>query len=453
MFARSFGPASLGEVRSMLKLAVPVVMAEIGWFAMSLVDTVMVGPLGPAAIGAVGVGNILFMTLMVFGFGTLLALDTFVSQSFGAGRIDECHRWLFAGLQLALILSVLLMLASWAGLALMPLVGFHPDILAELHVYTWPLMWSAPPLLAYVVFRRYLQAMSVVRPVMIALAAANLLNLAGNWAFIYGHLGFPALGIKGSAYATVVSRIGLAVSLFCVILYNERDRPSGLHDVPFRWETERVWRVFRLGWPAALQITLEVGVFAAASAMAAKIGPMASAANQVVLNIAGLIFMIPFGLGSAAAVRVGQAIGRGDHDGMRRAGWTALALGSIVMSGSALLFLIMPAPLIRIYSSDPGVVELGILLLFICSVFQLFDGLQTVATGALRGLGDTRTPMVLNLVGHWLIGLPIGYVLCFNRNWGVAGLWTGLSVGLVLIGASLAVTWNVRSRAKVLMEA
>jgi MATE family multidrug resistance protein len=452
MFPR-LSEVNLGEVRSMMKLAVPVVMAEIGWFAMSLVDTVMVGPLGPAAIGAVGVGNILFMTLMVFGFGTLLALDTFVSQSFGAGRIDECHRWLFAGLQLALLLSGLLMFASWAGLKLMPLVGFHPDILVELNAYTWPLMWSAPPLLAYVVFRRYLQAMSIVRPVMIALAAANVINLLGNWAFIYGHLGFPAMGIKGSAYATVVSRIGLAVSLFCVILYNERDRPSGLHDVPYQWETERVARVFRLGWPAALQITLEVGVFAAASAMAAKIGPMASAANQVVLNIAGLIFMIPFGLGSAAAVRVGQAIGRGDHDGMRRAGWTALGLGSIVMSGSAVLFLIMPAPLIRIYSSDPGVVELGILLLFICSVFQLFDGLQTVATGALRGLGDTRTPMVFNLVGHWLIGLPIGYVLCFNRNWGVAGLWTGLSAGLILIGASLAIAWNVKSRARVSMEA
>jgi multidrug resistance protein, MATE family len=452
-FARSFAAASLGEVRSMMTLAVPVVAAEVGWFAMSLVDTVMVGPLGPAAIGAVGTGNILFMTLMVFGFGTLLALDTFVSQSYGAGRIDECHRWLFAGLQLALLLSVFLMLASALGLALMPAIGFHPDVLVELNAYARPLMWSAPPLLAYVVFRRYLQAMNIVRPVMIALLAANLINLLGNWAFIYGHLGMPAMGIKGSAYATVISRIVLAVSLFGVILHNERGTPSGLHDVPFRWETDRVWRLFSLGWPAALQITLEVGVFATASALAARIGPLASAANQVVLNIAGLIFMIPFGLGSAAAVRVGQAIGRGDPDGMRRAGWTALALGSIVMTGSAVLFLVMPAALIRIYSTDPGVVELGIVLLFICSVFQLFDGLQTVATGALRGLGDTRTPMVFNLIGHWLIGLPIGYVLCFNRNWGVAGLWAGLSTGLILIGAALLVAWNVKSRAKVLMEA
>jgi len=146
--ARSFGAAGLGEVRSMMTLAVPVVTAEIGWFAMSLVDTVMVGPLGPAALGAVGTGNILFFTLMVFGMGTLLALDTFVSQSFGAGRIDECHRWLFAGLQLALVLSVFLMLGSAVGLALLPAVGFHPDVLVELNAYARPLMWSAPPLLA-----------------------------------------------------------------------------------------------------------------------------------------------------------------------------------------------------------------------------------------------------------------------------------------------------------------
>ena len=449
-FARSFGPASLGEVRSMMQLAVPVVMAEIGWFAMSLVDTVMVGPLGPAAIGAVGTGSILFMTLMVFGFGTLLALDTFVSQSFGAGRIDECHRWLFAGLQLALLLAVGLMLASMAGLVLLPAMGFHPDLLVELTAYAGPLVWSAPPLLAYVVLRRYLQAMNIVRPVMIALVAANLMNLFVNWLLIYGNLGMPAMGVVGAAYATVASRLVLAASLFGVILYNERGTPSGLHDVPFRWEPDRVWRIFSLGWPAAMQITLEVGVFAVASALAARIGPMASAANQVVLNIAGFIFMIPFGLGSAAAVRVGQAVGRGDADGMRRAGWTALALGSIVMSGSAVLFFTMPATLIRIYSSDAGVIELGIVLLFICSVFQLFDGLQTVATGALRGLGDTRTPMVFNLIGHWLIGLPIGYVLCFNRDWGVAGLWTGLSTGLILIGASLLIAWNLKSRARVL---
>jgi len=446
MAARLSG-ATTGEIRSMTQLAVPVVLAEVGWFAMSLVDTVMVGPLGPAALGAVGTGSILFMTLMVFGFGTLLALDTFVSQSYGAGRIDECHRWLFAGLQLALVLAVLLMSASFVGLAWLPSFGFHPAVLAELSAYMQPLVWSAPPLLAYVVFRRYLQAMNIVRPVMIALVAANLMNLFVNWVLIFGHLGMPAMGVVGAAYATVASRLVLAASLFGIILYNERGTPSGLHDVPFaEWQADRMWRIFRLGWPAALQITLEVGVFAAASALSGRIGPLASAANQVVLNIAGLIFMIPFGLGSAAAVRVGQAIGRRDLPGMRLAGWTALGLGSVVMTVSAVLFLTVPEWLIRVYSADVEVIELGVVLLLICSVFQLFDGLQTVATGALRGLGETRAPMVLNLIGHWLVGLPIGYVLCFNRDWGVAGLWAGLSTGIILIGSALVYVWHVKSR-------
>lgn len=442
----------LTEVRSMLRLAVPVVMAELGWFAMSIVDTVMVGPLGPAAIGAVGTGGILFMTLMVFGVGILLALDTFVAQSFGAGRVDECHRWLFAGLQLALVLSVFLMVVALAAVAWLPAFGFHPDLLVELEPYTGKLIWSVPPLLAYVVFRRYLQSMNLVRPVMVALVAANLMNVFVNWVLIYGNLGMPAMGVSGAAFATVASRVVLAVSLFGVILYQERDTPSGLHDVPFQWEGERVWRLFRLGWPAALQITLEVGVFAAASALAGRIGPLASAANQVVLNIAGFIYMIPFGLGTAAAVRVGQAVGRRDAVGVHRAGWAALGLASTVMAGSAVLFFVMPATLIRIYSSDPTVIEVGIVLLFICSVFQLFDGLQTVATGALRGLGDTRTAMVFNLIGHWLIGLPIGYWLCFTRGWGVAGLWTGLSVGLILIGASLLLVWHLKSRAAMFLE-
>ena len=437
----------------MLRLAVPVVLAEMGWFAMSIVDTVMVGPLGPAAIGAVGTGGILFMTLMVFGLGILLALDTFVAQSFGAGRVDECHRWLFAGMQLALLLSVLLMVVAVAGVAWLPAFGFHPDVLRELGPYTRNLVWSAPPLLAYVVFRRYLQAMNLVRPVMIALVAANLMNVFVNWVLIFGHLGMPAMGVVGAAYATVASRVVLAVSLFGVIVYRERAPPSGVHDVPIQWEGARVLCLFRLGWPAAPAATLEVGVFAAASALAGRIGPLASAANQVVLNIAGFIFMIPFGLGSAAAVRVGQAVGRRDAGGVRRAGWAALGLASTVMLGSAVMFFVMPATLIRIYSSDPSVIEVGIVLLFICSVFQLFDGLQTVATGALRGLGDTRTAMVFNLIGHWLIGLPIGYWLCFTRRWGVAGLWTGLSVGLILIGASLLLAWHQQSRTTVFVDA
>ncbi len=435
------------EIGPMLRLAGPVIAAEVGWVLIGVVDTVMVGPLGPSAIGAVGAGTILYMTVIMAGFGMLLALDTFVAQSFGAGRIDECHRWLFAGLQLAALLSVVLSVAALGGVKLLPLVGFHPDVMALLTPYMTHVVWSTAPLLAYVVFRRYLQAMSLARPVMVALVLANLVNVAANWVLIYGKFGLPALGVVGAAWATVVSRLVMAVFLFVVIVYRERDRPSGLHDVPFAIDRARVWAIVRLGSPAAGQILLEVGVFAAASALAATIAPAAVAAHQIVLNIVGLIFMVPYGLGTAAAVRVGQAVGRRDAEGVRAAGWTALALATGTMALSALLFALAPGLLLRGFTSDPSVNEVGVGLFLVAAVFQLFDGLQAVTTGALRGLGNTRTPMIANLVGHGAIGLPVAYVLCFQRGWGVPGLWAGLAIGLILIGAALLAVWRQQSLA------
>ena len=435
------------ELRPMLSLAGPVIAAELGWLAMGLVDTAMVGPLGPAAIGAVGTGTILYMTVVMIGAGILLALDTFVAQSFGAGRSDDCHRWLSAGLQLAILLSVVLSVIALAAVPLLPFVGFHPDVLAALRPYVTTIIWSTPPLLAYVVFRRYLQAMNVVRPIMIALVAANLVNAAVNWVLIYGRLGLPALGVVGAAYATVLSRVVLAAVLFLVIVVREREQPSGLREVPMAVDWPRMRALVRLGAPAAGQILLEVGVFAAASVLAATIAPAAVAAHQIVLNVVGAIFMVPFGLSTAAAVRVGQAVGRRDAHGVRAAGWTALAIATAMMAVSAAMFGLAPRLLLGGFTADPVVIELGVGLFLVAAVFQLFDGVQTVTTGALRGLGSTKTPMLVNLVGHWVIGLPVAYVLCFGRGWGVTGLWAGLALGLMLIGSTLLVVWHRRSRA------
>lgn len=429
----------------MLALAIPVVTAEIGWIMMGIVDTIMVGPLGPAAIGAVGVGSTLFMTPAVFGIGLLMGLDTFVSQAFGAGRIQECHRWLFNGLALAVIYSVPLMLIVAGGLLLLPSFGFHGDVLALITPYIGTVIWSALPLMVYAAFRRYLQAMNIVRPVMIALITANIVNVAGNYVLIFGHYGFPEMGVVGSAWATVVARVYMAAFLFLVIVTRERKMSSGLHDVPMRPERERLSRLFRLGVPAALQISVEVGVFAAASALAGALTPAAVAAHQIALNLASFMFMIPFGMSSAGAVRVGQAVGRGDVHGVRVAGQAALVIGGGFMAGAGLLFVLMPRPLLRLFTDDPGVMAIGMSLLAIAALFQLFDGVQAVSTGLLRGLGDTRTAMVCHLVGHWAVGLPLGYALCFWWNWGVPGLWTGLSTGLILIGIVLVGLWFYRA--------
>ena len=429
----------------MLKLAIPVVMAEIGWVMMGIVDTIMVEPLGPAALGAVGLGSILFMTPAVFGMGLLMGLDTFVSQSFGAGRIQECHRWLFNGVALAVLYSLPLTLAVVLMLYALPWFGFHGEVLAVLTPYLGTLIWSALPLMLYVAFRRYLQAMNIVRPVTIALITANLINVAGNYVLIFGHFGFPELGVVGSAWATVIARVYMAAFLFIVIVRRERRYSTGLHDVPMRPERERVTRLARLGLPAAMQITVEVGVFAAAGALAGALTPPAVAAHQIAMNLASFMFMVPFGMGSAGAVRVGQAVGRADVAGVRAAGKAALLIGGGFMAIAGLLFVAVPGPLLRLFTNDPGVIAIGMSLLAIAALFQLFDGVQAVCTGLLRGLGDTQTAMLWHLVGHWVIGLPLGYALCYWWGWGVPGLWTGLSAGLILVGIVLSFLWFSRA--------
>jgi MATE family multidrug resistance protein len=280
---------------------------------------------------------------------------------------------------------------------------------------------------------------------MITLVIANLVNAGANWVLIYGNLGAPALGVTGAAWATNIGRVFMAVSLLLVILRHEHAHKVGLFDVPFlRVEWDRLARLFRLGAPAATQLTAEVGVFGAVAALAGRIDPVALAAHQVALNLASVAFMLPLGLASAGAVRVGHAIGRRSVEQAASAGGAVIALALASMSLSALIFVLGAEPLVRLFTTDPAVVATGIVLVQVAAAFQLFDGLQVATTGALRGLGDTRTPMFTNLVGHWLIALPIAALCGFTFGYGVVGLWAGLCVGLTLVGLFLLWMWHRR---------
>ena len=434
------------EMRPMVRLAVPVVVAELGWIAMGLVDIAMVGRLGPEAIDAVGVGSVLFFAVVVFGIGVLLGLDTLVAQAYGAGRLDECHRWLFHGVGLSLMLAVPLTLVTAAVIATLDRWGLHPEVQRLATPYFSKIIWSILPLLLYTALRRYLQALGVVTPVMTALVSANLINVLANWLLVFGNLGAPRLGVDGAAWATCLSRVYLALFLFLAVLGHDRRHRTGLWDVPRRLELHRLRRLGALGLPAAVQVTLEVGVFAAVTALASRLAPATLAAHQIVLNVASVTFMVPLGVGSAGAVRVGQAVGRLDAPGARHAGWAALALGGGFMSCAAVVFVLAPHAILGWFTTDAAVIRVGVSLLLVAALFQLFDGLQGVATGVLRGFGDTRTPMLWNLAGHWFVGLPVGYVLCFERGWGVVGLWVGLSTGLILVGVVLVAAWWRRAR-------
>ena len=431
------------EMRPTASLAAPVVIAEVGWVAMQIVDIAMVGRLGPEAIGAVGVGSALLLAFSVFGMGLLLGLDTLVSQAFGARDRAQCDRWLRHGVVLALLLAVPLGLLTRTAGRLLAVWGFDPDVLLLVRPYFEIVTWSLPLLLLYAAFRRYLQAVAVVRPVMLALVTANVVNAAANWILIFGNLGAPALGVDGAGWATCISRAYMVVVL-AVAVAREGVRPWTLI-AGVRMDGLR--RILDLGWPAATQATLEYGAFAAVTMLAGRLEPSTLAAHQIVINLAGLTYMVPLGIASAGAVRVGHAVGRRDAPGASAAGWTAIALGTGFMASAAATFLAAPRFILGIFTGDGHVVEVGLMLIVVVALFQIFDGLQGVATGTLRGLGDTRTPMFLNLAGHWMLGLPVGYLLCFAVGWGVVGLWIGLSTGLFVVGSLLLAIWWRRERA------
>jgi MATE family multidrug resistance protein len=423
----------------MLRIAVPLALAELGWMSMGVVDTIMVGRLPDSAvsIGAASVGNALFYAFAIFGIGLMSGFDTLVSQAFGANDWPTARRALASGLGLALCATPVLAGCILGGAPLLKLLGVTAAVRTQAVSFMHVLVWSLPLLLLYTTLRRYIQALHHVRPIAFALVTSNLVNIFGNWLLIFGHWGLPALGVRGSALSTVFARVYLAAVLFIAVRRRDPEAFSQAGDL-----LNGVGKLLHLGLPAALTIGFEVGVFNAATALAATLDPVSLAAHTIALNAASITYMVPLGIASAAAVSVGRAVGAGDRREAARAGWTALGLGVIFEIFSALSFLIFPRQIAQLYTHDQRVVSFAVTLLSIAAVFQLFDGLQAIATGALRGLGNTRTPMVWNLLGYWVVGLPLGCWLCFTLHWGAVGLWDGLCLALILTGLGLTVIWR-----------
>ncbi len=435
------------EFPPLAKLAWPLALANLGWMAMGIVDTMMVGRVSPEAIGAVSLGSVVFAAAGTFGGGLLFGLDALVPQAYGGGDVGDCHRSLLNSLYLTIPLSIILMAGLWLTIPFLSKFGVNPAVFALTVPFLHALIWGTPFLLFYFALREYLQGMDVVKPVMFALISANLVNAVGDWVLIFGHWGAPAMGAVGSAWSTTLSRIYMAAVLAISVWYYDRRHSTSLFEVPLRPEWTRIRRLLALGLPAALQILVEIGVFAVATALIGKLSAVALAAHQIAMNTVTMTYMVPLGIGAAAAVRVGQAIGRGDAKGARESGWAALIAGAGFMACAAAVLWLFPSLLARIYTPDGVVIRAGAALLMIAAFFQMFDGLQTVATGALRGAGDTHTAMICHLVAYWGLGLPLGYYLCFSLGWGANGLWIGLAFALIIIGMVLTLAWHRRTKA------
>jgi MATE family multidrug resistance protein len=386
----------------------------------------------------------LFYPVVTSGTGLLLGMDTLVSQSFGAADPRDCRRTLVNGLWLGALIAAPLAAVLWALLPLLRLAGTNPHVLAQLGPYLRALLWSVPALLLYTALRRYLQAVDLVRPVTFALISANLVNLLGNWILMFGHWGAPAMGLEGSGWSTVFSRLYMTAVLAAAIVWHEHRTGNLLFRIAWLPDLARLRHLVSLGLPAAGQVAFEGAVFGLVTVLAAKLDEASLAAHGISINVISVTYMVPLGISSAAAVRVGQARGRKDNHGTAIAGWTALLLSGLFMGAAGLALWTIPGVIMRLFLKDAAVIATGATLLRIAGVFQLFDGFQVVATGALRGLGDTRLPMLAHLAGYWAIGLPVAYLLCLPLGWGAVGIWVGLSSALILIGTALMLVWRHR---------
>jgi MATE family multidrug resistance protein len=323
-------------------------------------------------------------------------------------------------------------------------VGANARVMELCVPYMRAMLWGLLPLFLFTAARRYLQAVDIVRPVTFALVSANIINFVGNWALIYGHWGAPAMGLAGSGWSTTLSRFYMAAVMFAVVLWEDRRSGRILRTQSWRPDWPRLRKLAVLGLPATGQIAFEGAIFGVVTVLAARLDEVSLAAHGIAVQVISTTFMVPLGICSAAAVRVGQAVGRRDPRGVAAAGWAALLLAAIFMIAAGIALWTVPRWIVRLFITDAPVIVLGVTLLRIAAFFELFDGLQVVATGALRGLGDTRSPMLAHLVGYWVIGMPLVYLLGFALGWGARGIWLGLSASLILIGSALVLVWHRR---------
>jgi MATE family multidrug resistance protein len=439
MFAK--GSDARTELRATVALAVPVVFVQLGFMGMGVVDTLMVGRVGARVLAAVALGNLYFFNVSIFAAGTLMALDPIVAQSVGAGDREAVARAMQRGLIIAVALSVgtALLLAPARGV----LVAFHQpaEIISDAAAYLHISIAGVLPYLLFVVLRQTLQAMHRVAPIVWTVIAANLTNAGFNWVFVYGHLGSPALGVAGSAIATAISRWVMFL-LVLLLAWRELRHPllpvrSGITSwAPMHY-------MLRLGMPIGAQQALEAGAFGAIGLLMGVLGTIEMAAHQIAITLAAFTFMVPLGVGSAAAVRVGHAIGAGDEHRARAAIGAAYLCGVGFMAMTAVAFLAAPQVLAHAFTGDARVVALAAVLIPIAGVFQVFDGGQAVGAGVLRGAGDTTAPLLVMLGAYWLVGVPVSAYLGFRTPMRAAGLWWGFVVSL----AAVAIFLGLRIRA------
>jgi MATE family multidrug resistance protein len=426
---------NLADYQRLAGIAVPVVFVQVGMMTMGVVDTMIVGRVSPVALAGVAIGNVCYFALAAFGMGVVTALDPLVSQAVGAndqpGIARAVQRGVVLSVGLGLLAVLLLPVRTFLGWA-----GQPPELIDAAVPYVLAQLPSVMAFFLIVAVRQSLQAIGHLRPVVVTIILSNVMNAVLAWAFVFGKFGLPPMGVLGAGIATTLSRWAM-VGMLVVLAWRYLKPYLAWRSDTLQWRP--IANVIRLGLPIGLQYELEFGIFATVALLMGHIGAVPASAHQIAINIASLTFMVPLGVSAAGSVLVGRAVGAGDSLSARRAGVAALVVGAAFMTLSGCVLWLVPSLLARAYSPDPAVIVLASALVPIAGVFQVFDGLQVVSIGVLRGAGDTRTPLIVNVIGYWLFALPLSLWFGFHLGWGPRGLWWGLVVGLAVVAIILVV--------------
>ncbi len=439
------------EFRALFMLAWPLIIAQLARSALFTTDVIVLGWLGAQFVAAGALANALFVCVLLFGVGTVGAVAPMAAQAIGAKDLRTVRRTVRSGLWLAIVLAVVLFPLAWNIGPIYTWMGQDPELVALAGIFIHAAIWSLLPQFMFVALQSFLNAHGATRAVLLISVAGVAVNLVANYVLVFGHWGFPALGIMGSGLATSVVNFAMLVIAIAYIQTHKRFRRYHIWHKFFDIDWPRMWALVKIGAPIGTMLLAEVALFTTASLLQGWLGEAELAAHSVSLTIASLAFMVPLGISHATTVRVGIALGEKNKEGIRKAGWAAMVLTIGFMSSTAIVFFAFPHQIVGLFLNS-GVAEnqaplaLAASFLIVAGLFQLFDGAQVTMGAALRGMSDTNMPLIIALVGYWAVGFPVAWWLGLHTELRGVGVWFGLMAGLAAVASVLTIRWTMRER-------
>lgn len=439
------------EFRALSTLAWPLIIAQLGRSALFTTDVIVLGWLGAKYVAAAALANALFICITLFGVGVVGAVAPLTAQAIGARDTQTVRRTVRAGVWLGMFLFVVMAPLAWNIGHVYKWMGQDPELVALSDIFIHAAIWSMLSQYVFIALQSFLNAHGATRAVLYITLGGVVVNLAANYALVFGHWGFPALGIMGSGLATSIVNAAMLLFAIAYIQLHARFRSYHIWQNFFRIDWGRLWSLIRIGLPIGLMLTAEVALFTTASLLQGRLGESELAAHSVALTIASLAFMVPLGLSHATTVRVGLALGQRNKDGIRKAGWMSLALTVGFMSVSMIIFFSFPNQIVSLFlnsglAENQAPLALAASFLVVAGIFQLFDGTQVVMGAALRGMSDTNMPLIIALIGYWAIGFPVAWYFGFHTPLRGVGIWAGLAAGLAAVAFVLTIRWAMRER-------